>query len=1747
MNRRRFVWAGAAPGTRNAWVGLAVFVGAVLASNADSGIVQVNRNVPPVEPPQPGLHFSSQPTPQEFFRTHIFQEPLVPVGPEPTAAENSALAAALEGYSKRSGPDDFSALTGFLQQYPDSPWAAALLTDLGLEYYNTAHYSLAIDAWSNAWSLAGKARDAKAVALVQRAFGELLRMNSRLGRMDELERLLSCTGNQPLPGQAAQRVVDAREALWDMKHRPQIAFRCGPMALRSIRIALGLPGSSDAEIFKSASTQRGCSLPQVAELSRKIGLNYQMAFRDTGDFVVPCVVHWKVGHYAAIVRKIGDLYELQDPTFGNSTWASKEALEAETSGYFLIGPGPLPPGWRAVNEPEGAKIWGKGETLASSNQNCAKNDFATGGSCPATGMATAKVHLMEVNLHLGDNPLGYTPPVGPNVKFALDYNLRDVFQPANFNYGNLGAQWTSDWFTYITDNPANLVADVNLYVAGGGQRTYTAFDANTQSYAFQQYDWNLLTRTSTNPIRYQLLSGDGSKMIFGQSDGSSGSSRNIFLTQEIDPQGNALTFTYDGNLCLVSVQDAIGQVTSLTYGLASTNIGTPQNPIIVQGDPYKLTSVTDPFGRTATLNYEPQPVLISQVYSNNQLVSSVTNYTWGLASDTDVIGITSQFGYQAVSTSVVTNGNMVTNSLINFVNSLTTPYGTTSFIGVDNAISLSGGNTRTMDIVYPDASRERIEYYQAYVFDTNLLQFQSDSPLTVPTGMKTANEMLLERDSYYWDRNASALALGDFSKARQYHFCHTESGAATSGALESMKPPLEGRIWFDYAGQNENASLLIGSNTLPLHIGRVLDDGTTQLHTYGYNGFGHVTNSIDPLGRTLTYIYDTNGIDLLEVRQTRLGNNELLAKLTYNSQHRPLTATDAAGQTTTFTYNARGQVLTVTNPRNETMTLGYDANGFLLALDGPLPGPIDENLLTYDAYGRVRTATTVSGDTITADYDNLDRVTRVTFPDGTFAESTYDILSLVMQRDRAGRLTLFEHDNMRQVTKVTDPLGQVTRFDWCRCGSLKSLIDPMGRMTFWTMDVQGRKVAKQFPGGTQIRYFYENRSSRLRQVIDEKQQMTFFAYNTDDTLKSITYGDAAIATPPVSFVYDPNYQRALGMTDGTGTTTYSYLPITVPPILGAGSLASVVGPLTNDVITYAYDELGRPVQSSVDGLSTLDVYDAAGRVVTKTNALGSFSFTYDGGSARPLSKSFPNGQTTSFAYGNGVQNRRLQQITHTAGAVPVSQFSYVRDIPARRITSWSQQADAQTPSVFSFNYDAANQLLSALVTNAGTLVNIFGYTYDRAANRLVEQVGSSTNATTYNGLNEISTSTAPGPSRTNEWDAAHRLTAVNVGNQRTEFTYDGLSRLVAIRRLVNGSGVSHRRFVWCGGQICEERDASGANVTKRFFAQGMKLETGPTPGVYYYTRDHLGSIREVTDAGGVVRARYTYDPFGRRSKVSGDVDADFGFAGMFYSAEASLAFARFRVYDPELGRWLSRDPLGNAELAQGPNLYAYVGNEPISRTDPSGLLNGEKVLEYTGAAVTGAAIAAWAGPALTTVDATCKQQPLVCAQAGLLALAGGGAATLNSPAITDAVEDFECAVTTEMRLPPAVPERGSIEGYYLNMKNVSTEIEEGDIPPEPVVDIDAGVAEFKAQYEQKAPNFLTQEQEEDLAKSAYSPEQNLPGRQVQNIAAWDQDKIVLDRMFFRLAEAYQRQNGGSFDAAWEAIARLTGRNPEHWH
>ncbi len=132
-------------------------------------------------------------------------------------------------------------------------------------------------------------------------------------------------------------------------------------------------------------------------------------------------------------------------------------------------------------------------------------------------------------------------------------------------------------------------------------------------------------------------------------------------------------------------------------------------------------------------------------------------------------------------------------------------------------------------------------------------------------------------------------------------------------------------------------------------------------------------------------------------------------------------------------------------------------------------------------------------------------------------------------------------------------------------------------------------------------------------------------------------------------------------------------------------------------------------------------------------------------------------------------------------------------------------------------------------------------------------------------------------------------------------------------------------------QSREERDASNA-VTKRFYGEDEQI--GGT--AYYATRDHLGSVRELTDTAGTIRARYDYELYGKRTAnlvTANPVESSFGFTGHYEHAQSGLTLAPCRAYNSALGRWISRDPIGEEG---GLNLYGYVGNGPVNRVDPIG-------------------------------------------------------------------------------------------------------------------------------------------------------------------------------------------------------------------
>jgi len=136
-------------------------------------------------------------------------------------------------------------------------------------------------------------------------------------------------------------------------------------------------------------------------------------------------------------------------------------------------------------------------------------------------------------------------------------------------------------------------------------------------------------------------------------------------------------------------------------------------------------------------------------------------------------------------------------------------------------------------------------------------------------------------------------------------------------------------------------------------------------------------------------------------------------------------------------------------------------------------------------------------------------------------------------------------------------------------------------------------------------------------------------------------------TPSVAFTYDPYFPRLTSMTDGTGTTNYSYVPIGTN---GALQLASENGPFNNDSIGYAYDALGRMSARNIPGGNEGFTYDAISRLQYHSTGLGTFTYGYLGQTDQVSSRSVTNGGTnisTGWTYDTNTNDRRLTKINNS--------------------------------------------------------------------------------------------------------------------------------------------------------------------------------------------------------------------------------------------------------------------------------------------------------------------------------------------------------------------------------------------------------------------------------------------------------------------------------------------------------------------
>lgn len=459
-------------------------------------------------------------------------------------------------------------------------------------------------------------------------------------------------------------------------------------------------------------------------------------------------------------------------------------------------------------------------------------------------------------------------------------------------------------------------------------------------------------------------------------------------------------------------------------------------------------------------------------------------------------------------------------------------------------------------------------------------------------------------------------------------------------------------------------NLLSRSAPLLDSTGTTTATALTSYHHDDANHPGDLTSVTDPNGHTTTLSYDSVG-DLASV-------------------------TDPAGDKTSYGYDTgrgwrtsqvapRGNA-TGANPADYTTNYGYDAYGRSTTTRDPLwaaTAPTrHQTVLHYDPDGNLDSSTDADGHTTTYSYDADDEPTSVHRPDGTTLRTDYWPDGTIHdQYDAASQATSYSYDALAQLSSMTDPLGRTTQYRYDANGNLVTLTDPTGRTTTRSYDAAG-----QWTG-------------------------------TD-------YSDPS--TPDVTSVsYDADGQRT-GMTDGTGTSSWSWdsLHRLVSSATGAGQ-----------TVGYHYDLADRLTAIDYPG-STGTVtrgYDLADRIssITDWNAHQT-SFGYNADSEL-TSQTYPNGTTATTGYDNA---DRLTSIQHapTANLVtPFASFSYTRDDRGQltSVTSAGVPADNH-----SYGYNSLNQLTSVDGTS---------YSYD-SANNLTKRLDNSRQL--YDAANELAAVTS---------------------------------------------------------------------------------------------------------------------------------------------------------------------------------------------------------------------------------------------------------------------------------------------------------------------------------------------------------------------------------------------------------------------
>lgn len=731
----------------------------------------------------------------------------------------------------------------------------------------------------------------------------------------------------------------------------------------------------------------------------------------------------------------------------------------------------------------------------------------------------------------------------------------------------------------------------------------------------------------------------------------------------------------------------------------------------------------------------------------------------------------------------------------------------------------------------------------------------------------------------------------------------------------------------------------------PLKVAKKIDNKEYSI-SYEYDAFGNISKIIDPKDRVTTFKTAKGIFNRIAAVKDPLGNT---INFEYDEFGNKISYQDRRGNIWQYEYDVLDRLTRVIDPKENKILAEYDSRGNIktrINRDG---------LIThyfYDSLNRIKMIKIEDKIVANIEYDLTGNITRVVDGEGNSTSYKYNTLAKITEvQDAEGNITKYTYDSRQRVTGITDGNGNTTYYAYNKSGNLLSITNPLALKTIFKYDNCGRVKEKILPDESVFRYNYDKFERILK--VEYPDDTIIYTYDAVDNVHSVEN-----RTAKITYVYDElNRMIKEHNSFNNKTIIYAY-----------DQEDNRISLVLNDnyKIDYLYDELNRLTQIANNDLCTKYTYTPADKTLSKLYPNGmNINYLYDKyiqlekiEVKKPVKAHLPNFGTTS----NGASNQIIDyfkydydkagNIIHEQTPELQKRYTYDKTYQLLKETIDYQTQDNQT----------INQISVSLKSKVYGLRSEVSYSYDKAGNRLTETIGDKTIDYAYNQANQLIKrgnaeyeydklgnlvkEISPEEAVVYNYNPRNFLTSVDYRQTTVDYSYDAIGRRLS-RNKTKYVYDGFRRIREIEPRLIGQREIN--YLHGRFMDELISRTASPTT---YYYQDVLNNVRGLTDNQAEKIQAYSYTAFGepevttyqtKLGFIERKIDQPFLYNGRPLDRETKLYYYRLRDYNPETGRFLQPDPLGQIP---GPNIYAYVNNNPVNWVDPWGLDRGEAIAPF---------------------------------------------------------------------------------------------------------------------------------------------------------------------------------------------------------